>query len=66
MRRETEQLLKAIKEVKVGRYDIGGLTLMELVRMYENKIYEGMWTMFKIGFIKGQRAEKARRRGARG
>ena len=65
MRRETEQLFKATKNLKIGRFDIGGLTMMEIVEMYRNKPYEGMWQMFKIGFLKGQRFEKARKRGAR-
>lgn len=60
MRKETEQLLKATENLNIGRYCIGGLTLIELVDIYKNKPFDGMWEMFKIGFVKGQRFEKSK------
>ena len=62
MTKATVDLLKAMNGLNMGNYDVSIGVLIDIKQMCKDP-YDLMTTMLKIGFIKGQRAEKARKRG---
>ena len=57
-----ETLMKHAEKVDIGRYDIGVDVLLDLAKKHRNNLINGSFDLFRIGFLKGQRAEKARQR----
>lgn len=48
-----------IKSVNAGRYDVDSMTVITLCSIYSNNAIEAFNTIFQLGFMQGQKAEKA-------
>lgn len=59
-----EKLLDDSRKVDLGNYEIGADDVRRLAEMYNNNFVNASYDMFRIGFLKGQRAEQARQRKA--
>lgn len=57
-----EKTIEAAEKVDVGNYDLRLNEIIALAKMYNNNFINGSFTLFRIGFLKGQRAEKARQK----
>ncbi len=57
-----EKLVEKAQAVDCGRYSLKCTDFLELAEWTRYNFIEGLFIMFRIGFMKGQRAEKARRR----
>lgn len=55
-------LVEEVKKVDCGNYYLSLRELQELADEYGNAIVNDSIAMFKAGFVKGQRAEKARQK----
>lgn len=62
MSEKLENLIKKANEVDCNNYQLKASEIFELMQMYNNDFFSGSLILFKIGFLKGQRAEKARRK----
>lgn len=62
MSKNFEQLVEKAKEVDCGNYYLKGSEIIELANMCQNNFINGSFILFKIGFLKGQRAEKAKQK----
>ncbi len=56
-----KRLFEQLKRVKIGRYDVDYHTLVMITKVYDNNAINSFDTIFRLGFMKGQRAEKAKR-----
>lgn len=56
------RLFAQLEKVETGRYDVDGSVILMIAKVYGNNAINSFSTIFKLGFQKGQRAEKARRR----
>ena len=43
-------------------WDVGAAASLEVAKMFNNKLFEGFNVVYAMGFIKGQRAAKAKGR----
>ena len=57
-----KRLFEQLEKVKTGRYDVACSVVCMIAEVYQNNAINAFYTIFKLGFIKGQRAEKARRK----
>lgn len=57
-----KRLFEQLKNVKVGRYDVTCPIVLMIAEVYQNNAINAFGTIFKLGFMKGQRAEKARQK----
>lgn len=57
-----ENLVEKAQAVDCGRYSLKCTEFLELAEWTRNNFIEGLSVMFRIGFMKGQRAEKARQK----
>lgn len=62
MNKGMESLIRQAKEVDCGNYGLRCTELMFLAEECNNIFLEGAFLIFRIGFLKGQRAEKARQK----
>ncbi len=62
MSREFENLLKEAEEVKCDGYSLRVSEIQHLAKVCNNNFINGSWLLFKIGFVKGMRAEKNRKK----
>ncbi len=60
MSKEFEYLLKEAEEVRCDGYALRVTELHHLAEVCNNNFINGSWLLFKIGFVKGMRAEKNR------
>lgn len=58
-----KRLFEQLEKVKIGRYNVTCSTAMMIVEVYQNNAINAFNTIFTLGFMKGQRAEKARQKG---
>lgn len=56
---EDKALMKKIEAVKTGRYGASMHELMLIRMLYQEEHIDAIFTSFKYGFLKGQRAAKA-------
>lgn len=59
MSKSMENLIRQAKEVDCGNFDLRYSELVFLANECNNNFLNGASLLFKIGFLKGQRAEKA-------
>ena len=62
MGKSMESLIRQANEVDCGNYDLHYSELVFLAEQCNNNFINGSFLLFKIGFLKGQRAEKARKK----
>ena len=60
-----KKLIEAISKVKPGNYDMYTNEVMLFADIHNNNLINGSTDIFNYGFLKGQRAEKARQKGLR-
>ena len=60
-----KKLIEAISKVKPGNYDMYTNEVMIFADIHNNNLINGSTDIFNYGFLKGQRAEKARQKGFR-
>ena len=59
-REQFQNLVSEAETVDCGHYVLNSSEIIELANMFDNNFINGSYLLFKIGFLKGQRAEKAR------
>lgn len=57
-----KKLIEAISKVKPGNYDMYTNEVMIFADIHNNNLINGSTDIFNYGFLKGQRAEKARQK----
>jgi hypothetical protein len=57
-----ESLVKKAVALDCGNYYLRCSELLELAEQCQNNFINGSYILFKIGFLKGQRAEKAKKK----
>lgn len=57
-----KKLIEAISKVKPGNYDMYTNEVMIFADIHNNNLINGSTDLFNYGFLKGQRAEKARQK----
>lgn len=62
MSKEFENLLKEAEQVDCERYQLYVSDIKYLAKECNNNFINGSYLLFKIGFVKGMRAEKARQK----
>lgn len=62
MSKSMESLIRQANEVDCGNYDLHYSELMFLANECGNNFINGSFLLFNIGFLKGQRAERARQK----
>ncbi len=62
MSKSVESMIKKAEAIDCGNYYLRCSEIMELANLCENNFINGSYILFKIGFLKGQRAEKARKK----
>lgn len=65
MSRTLEFLIKKAEEVDCGNYSLRCSEFLELAEYCQNDFINGSYLLFRIGFLKGERKEKARQRNKR-
>ena len=48
--------------MKIGRYAVACSIVLMIAEVYQNNAINAFGTIFRLGFMKGQRAEKARQK----
>lgn len=56
------RLFEQLEKVETGRYDVDGSVILMIAKVYGNNAINSFSTIFRLGFMKGQRAEKAKQR----
>lgn len=56
------RLFEQLGQLKIGRYAVSYHTLVMIAEVYDNNAINSFDTIFRLGFLKGQRAEKARQK----
>ena len=59
-----EKLLHDARKIEPGNYCLYSTEVIYLADLHDNNFVNGSYDMFRIGFLKGQRAEQARQRKA--
>lgn len=59
-----KRLFDQLEKVKIGRYNTTCYVMSMIAEVYQNNAIDAFDTIFKLGFMKGQRAERARSRKA--
>lgn len=62
MRKSDAALIEQAKCFNTRPYSVSTGALLEVARMYDNNICEGFSTIYAMGFIKGQRSARNKRR----
>lgn len=62
MERNLQSLIDKAMAVDCGNYYLRCSELLELAEQCQNNFINGSYVLFKIGFLKGQRAEKAKQK----
>lgn len=62
MRKNMESLVERAMSVDCGNYCLRCSELIWLAEQCQNNFIDGSYILFKIGFLKGQRAEKAKQK----
>lgn len=62
MRENMESLIEKAMSVDCGNYCLHYSELIWLAEQCKNNFINGSYILFKIGFLKGQRAEKAKQK----
>lgn len=62
MSRNMETLVRKALAIDCGNYYLRTPELLELAEQCQNNFINGSFILFKIGFLKGQSAEKARQK----
>lgn len=57
-----KRLFERLDQLDIGRYSVSFHTLVMIAKAYDNNAINSFDTIFKLGFLKGQRAEKARQK----
>ena len=57
-----KRLFEQLEKVRVGRYNVSCSVILMIAEVYGNSAIDFFNSIFRLGFMKGQRAEKARRR----
>ena len=57
-----KRLFEQLEKVKIGRYDVACSVVLMIAEVYQNNAIDAFNTIFTLGFMKGQRAEKARQK----
>lgn len=57
-----KRLFEQLDKVKIGRYDVACSVVLMIAEVYQNNAINAFNTIFTLGFMKGQRAEKARQK----
>lgn len=57
-----KRLFEQLEKVKIGRYDVAYSVVLMIAEAYQNNAIDAFNTIFTLGFMKGQRAEKARQK----
>lgn len=57
-----KRLFEQLEKVKIGRYDVTCSVIRMIAEVYQNNAVNAFSTIFTLGFMKGQRAEKARQK----
>ena len=57
-----KKLFEQLEKVKIGRYDVMCSVVLMIAEVYQNNAINAFDTIFRLGFMKGQRAEKARQK----
>lgn len=57
-----KQLFEQLEKVKIGRYAVACSIVLMIAEVYQNNAINAFGTIFRLGFMKGQRAEKARQK----
>lgn len=55
-----KKLFKQLERIKIGRYDTSYSVMMTIAEVYQNNALNAFSTIFRLGFMKGQRAERAK------
>ena len=55
-----KKLFRQLKQVEIGRYDVTFYTVCMIAELYQNNAINAFDTIFRLGFMKGQRSEKAK------
>lgn len=59
---KTKRMIENAEKVDCGNYYLRTSELLELAEQCQNNFINGSLILFRIGFMKGQRAEKARQK----
>ena len=57
-----KKLFRELERVKIRRYDVDYDTLAMIAEVYGANTLNSFGTVFRLGFLKGQRCEKARQK----
>lgn len=57
-----KRFFKQLEKVKIGRYDVTCSVVLMIAEVYQNNAINAFNTIFTLGFMKGQTAEKARQK----
>lgn len=57
-----KRLFEQLDQLEIGRYAVSYHTLVMIAEVYDNNAMNSSDTIFRLGFLKGQRAEKARQK----
>lgn len=57
-----KRLFEQLEKVKIDRYDVTYSVVLMIAEVYQNNAINAFNTIFTLGFMKGQRAEKAKRK----
>ncbi len=57
-----KRLFEQLDQLEIGRYAVSYHTLVMIAEVYDNNAVNSFDTIFRLGFLKGQRAEKARQK----
>lgn len=57
-----KRLFEQLRKVKLGRYDVTCSVVLMIAKVYQNNAINAFDTIFTLGFMKGQRAEKAKQK----
>lgn len=57
-----KRLFEQLENVKIENYDVCISTVGMIADVYQNNAINAFDTIYRLGFMKGQRAEKARQR----
>ena len=52
-----KKLFEKLEAIEIGRYDVSCSILLMIANVYQNNAINAFDTIFRLGFMKGQRAE---------
>ena len=59
---EDKRLFEQLDQLNIGRHGASYHTLIMIAKVYDNNAINSFDTIFRLGFLKGQRAEKGRQK----